>query len=145
MKLNRAWVAIYVFVIFASGAVLGIYGHRFYEVSSVRADAPRNPDEFRRQYMAEMKARLKLSADQETKLSAILDETRARFRATRDSIEPQIQATRDGIEPDLQRIRDNQQKRIHAILNPEQQAEYDKIRAEREARMKKQGRQRQRP
>ena len=142
MRLNRAWVATYVIAIFASGAVLGFYAHRFYEVSSVSADAPRNPDEFRKQYMAEMKSRLKLSAQQETELSKILDETRAQFRATRDSIEPQLQAARDSIEPELQRLREAQQQRIRAILQSGQQAEYDKIRAERAQRIKQRDRRR---
>ena len=139
MKLNRALIAVYVIAIFASGAVMGFYGHRFYDVSSVSANAPRNPDEFRRQFMAEMKSRLKLSETQAKQLSGILDETRAKFRATRDSIEPQLQATRDAIEPELRRIRENQQERVHAILNPDQQAEYDKILAERAAHLKQQG------
>jgi hypothetical protein len=145
VKLNRGLVALYVIVIFASGAVMGFYSHRFYDVSSVSASAARNPDEFRRQYMAEMKSRLKLSQDQAAQLSAILDETRAQFRATRDSIEPQLQATRNTIEPQLQHLRENQQERIHAILSPDQQSEYDKIRAERAERMKKQGKQSPRP
>ena len=139
MKLNRVLVAIYVIAIFSSGAVMGFYVHRLNDVSSVSANGPRNPDEFRRQYMAEMKSRLKLTPDQATQLSIILDETRAQFRATRDSIEPQLQVTRDSIEPQLQRIREDQQERVHAILNPDQQAEYDKIRAERAARLKQQG------
>jgi len=139
VKLNRGLVAIYVIAIFASGVVMGMYGHRFYEVSSVSANAARNPEEFRRQYMAEMKSRLKLSPEQATQLSKILDETRAQFRATRESIEPQLQATRDTIEPQLQHLRESQQERVHAILSPEQQAEYDKIRAERAERLKRQG------
>lgn len=139
MKLNRGLVAIYVIAIFASGAVMGLYGHRFYEVSTVSANAARNPEQFRRQYMAEMKSRLNLSPEQASQLSKILDETRAQFRATRASIEPQLQATRDSIAPQLQRLREEQQEQVHAILSPEQQAEYDKVRAERAARSKQKG------
>jgi hypothetical protein len=128
VKLNRGLVAVYVIAIFVSGAVMGFYGHRFYEVSSVSANATRNPDEFRRQYMAEMKSRLKLTEEQATNLSTILDETRKQFRTTRASIEPE-----------LQRIRDDQQQRVHAILSADQRTEYDKIRAERAARLKQQG------
>jgi DNA anti-recombination protein RmuC len=138
VKLNRGLVAVYVVAIFVSGGVTGYYAHRFYDVSSVSANATRNPEEFRRQYMEEMKSRLKLTEQQATQLSSILDETRKQFRETRASIEPQLQTTRDSIEPQLQKIRDEQQTRVHAILNPQQQTEYDKIRAERLARMKQQ-------
>ncbi|MEQ1949049.1 MAG: hypothetical protein ABL995_17795 [Bryobacteraceae bacterium] len=138
MKLNRGLVAVYVIAIFISGAVTGYYGHRFYDVSAVSANATRNPEEFRRQYMEEMKSRLKLTEQQAKQLSAILDETRSQFRATRASIEPDLRTTRDRIEPQLQKIRDDQQRRVHEILNSDQQSEYDKIRAERDARRKQQ-------
>ncbi|MEQ1886535.1 MAG: hypothetical protein ABL967_15830 [Bryobacteraceae bacterium] len=136
MKLNRGLVAIYVIAIFISGAVTGYYGHRFYDVSAVSANATRNPEEFRRQYIDEMKSRLKLTDQQAVQLSAILDETRSQFRTTRASIEPQLQDARDRIEPQLQRIREDQQRRVHAILSTGQQEEYDKILAERQARRK---------
>jgi hypothetical protein len=94
----------------------------------VSADAPRNPEEFRKRYMEEMKSRLKLTADQVTKLSVILDETRARVRSTRESIEPEIR-----------QIRDEQQEKVHQILSADQRPEYDKMRQEREAEIKRRG------
>ena len=78
MKLSRAAIALYVSLVFASGAVLGVFGHRLYTVSSVSAKAVRNPEEFRKRTMAEMQTRLKLTDDQVLKLNAIMDETRAR-------------------------------------------------------------------
>src|SRR4051812_11925250 len=109
MTLSRWKVALYVGLVFLSGAVLGAFLHRLYTVSAVSANAPRNPEEFRRRYMEEMKSRLKLTSDQVTALSTILDETRTRVRATRDSIEP-----------DIQKIRDEQQAKVHEILRPDQ-------------------------
>jgi DNA primase len=128
MKLTRWTIALYFGLVFICGGVLGAYGHRLYTVSSVNASAPRNPEEFRKRYMAEMKSRLKLSDDQVTQLSAILDDTRAHFRAARQSIEPE-----------MQKIRDEQQQRISEMLSPEQRTEWGKMRAEREAQIKQRG------
>jgi Spy/CpxP family protein refolding chaperone len=128
MTFSRWKIALYVGLVFVSGAVLGAFSHRLYTVSGVSANSPRNPEEFRKRYMEEMKSRLKLTADQVTQLSAILDETRARVHSTRESIEPEIR-----------KIRDEQQEKIHQILAADQRPEYDKMRQEREAEIKRRG------
>lgn len=128
MTLSRWKITLYVGLVFVSGALLGAFSHRLYTVSGVSANAPRNPEEFRKRYMEEMKSRLKLTADQVTKLSVILDETRARVRSTRESIEPEIR-----------KIRDEQQEKVHQILSADQRPEYDKMRQEREAEIKRNG------
>ncbi len=107
---------------------MGAFSHRLYTVSGVSANAPRNPEEFRRRYMEEMKTRLKLTPDQVTQLSAILDETRSRVRSTRESIEPEIR-----------KIREEQQEKVHHILSAEQRPEYDQMRKEREAEIQRRG------
>jgi hypothetical protein len=122
VKLSRWTIALYVGLVFASGAVVGAFGHRFVDVSAVSANARRNPEEFRKRFNAEMKSRLNLTSDQMTKLSAVLDSTRAEFRRTRDSIEPA-----------LADIREEQHRRILEILEPSQRDEYEKMRREREA------------
>ena len=128
MKLSRWTVALYVGIVFASGAVVGAYGHRFIDVTAVSASARRNPEEFRKRFTAEMKSRLNLTNDQVTKLGAVLDVTQAEFRTTRDSIVPA-----------LGKIREEQHRRILAILEPAQQAEYEKMRQEREASTRQEG------
>jgi len=75
-----------------------------------------------------MKSRLKLTADQVTQLSAILDETRSRVRSTRESIEPEIR-----------KIREEQQEKVHHILSAGQRPEYDQMRKEREAEIQRRG------
>ena len=115
MKLSRWTIALYVGLVFASGVVVGAFGHRFTDVSAVSANARRNPEEFRKRFTAEM-------------LNEVLESTRAEFRTTRDSIEPA-----------LGKIRDEQHQRILAILNAGQQAEYEKMRQEREAHAKQSG------
>jgi hypothetical protein len=128
MKLSRSTVALYVGLVFASGAVVGAYAHRFIDVTGVSANARSSPEEFRKRFTAEMKSRLKMTDDQMQQLSAVLDSTRVEFHATRDSIEPA-----------LAKIREEQHQRILAILQPVQQAEYEKMRQEREARARQEG------
>jgi len=128
MKLTRWTIALYMGLVFVCGGVVGAYAHRLYTVSTVSASTnPRNPDEFRKRFMADLQARLKLSDDQLSKLGGILDDTRMRFRATRATIEPE-----------MRKIREDQQRAISALLSPEQEAEWQKMMAERRSRQGKQ-------
>lgn len=124
MRLTRWTVALYMALVFACGAVVGAFGHRLYTVSGVSANVTqRNPEEFRKRFMADMKDRLQLNDDQAAKLGVIMDETRARFRQVRDKFEPE-----------MQKIRDDQRQRISELLSPSQQAEWHKIIEERQRR-----------
>lgn len=122
MKATRWTVALYMALVFVCGGVVGAFAHRLYTVSGVSANAgQRNPEEFRKRFMADLKSRLQLNDDQAAKLEAILDETGMRVRATRDTIEPE-----------LKKIRDDQRQRISDLLSPSQQAEWQKINDERQ-------------
>ena len=122
MKLTRWTIALYMGLVFVCGGVVGAFGHRLYTVSGVSANAgPRNPEEFRKKFLADTKARLQLTDTQVTRMSVILDDTRKQFRETRDSIEPQ-----------MKKIREEQQRRFAEIFSPAQQAEWQKISEERE-------------
>ena len=123
MKLSRLTLALYVGLVFASGVLVGFYGHRFIDVTEVSANARRNPEEFRKRFIAEMKSRLKLTNDQSTQLNDVLDSTHIEFQNTRDSIEPA-----------LAKIREQQHQRILEILKSDQVAEYEKMRRERDER-----------
>ncbi len=121
MRLTRWTIALYMGLVFVCGGVVGAFAHRLYTVSTVSANAgQRNPEEFRKRYLAELKTRLNLNDDQLTKLNTILDETRTQFRATRAVIEPE-----------MRKIREDQQQKISALLSPEQQTEWQKIQEER--------------
>ena len=128
MRLSRWTIALYMGLVFLCGGVVGAFGHRLYMMQTVSANARRSPEEFRKRYMAEMQSRLKLSQAQNSKLETILDDTRARFRATRDSINPE-----------MEKIREDQQRQIREILSAEQATEYEKMRQERDAEMKRRG------
>jgi len=122
MKSTRWTVALYMALVFICGGVVGAFAHRLYTVSGVSANVgQRNPEEFRKRFMADLKSRLQLSDEQAAKLGAIMDETRMRVRATRDTIEPE-----------LRKIRDDQRQRISELLSPSQRVEWQKINEERQ-------------
>ena len=121
MRLSRLAIAFYVGLVFASGAVLGAFGHRLYTVSSVNAKQKRNPEEFRKKVVAEYQSRLKLTDEQVAKLNANMDETRAR-----------VEETRQKMRPAYDKIHEEQWMKFHAVLTPEQQIEHEKMRKERQ-------------
>jgi hypothetical protein len=122
MKPTRWTVALYMALVFACGGVVGAFAYRLYTVSGVSANVgQRNPEEFRKRFMADLKSRLQLSDDQAAKLGVIMDDTRMRVRAARITIEPE-----------LEKIRDDQKQRISELLSPSQQMEWQKIVDERQ-------------
>jgi Spy/CpxP family protein refolding chaperone len=127
MKFSRATIALYVGLVFASGVVLGIFGHSLYAVSTTASSKGKNPEEFRKRVIAEYRSRLQLTDDQVTKLNAIMDETRAR-----------VEETRQKMHPAYQKIRAEQNEKIRQLLSAEQQAEFDKMHKEREDRDQRQ-------
>ena len=121
MRRSTLTTGLYLALLFLSGVAVGIFGHRLYTLNSVNASNPRNPEEFRRRYVAEMRNRLKLSDDQVARLGPILDETRQRHRELVDKHRPEFKA-----------IQDDQVQKIRGILTDSQQAEYTTMLAERE-------------
>ncbi len=118
MRRSRLNVALYVGLIFASGVLVGVFGHRLYMVKTVIA---KGPEEWRKQYMTDMQKRLNLRRDQVTQLNAVLDETRTRFHEVHEKSRPEMES-----------IKSQQQAKIRAILDEGQRAEYEKMRRERE-------------
>jgi len=122
MKLTRWTVALYMGVVFLCGGVAGAFGYHLYTVSTVSANvSARNPEAFRKRFLADMTVRLKLSGDQVSQMSAIMDQTRLRFRAARNTIEPE-----------MQKIREELRQQISGILSADQQVEWQKIVEERQ-------------
>jgi len=130
MNFSRKTIALYVGLVFASGAVLGVFGDRLYTVTTVTKakNAKPSPEEFRRGYLGFMQKRLTLTDTQVTKLGLILDETRARMNEVHERTIPE-----------QQEIQKSQSEKIRALLTPAQQTEYDIVVKERRERMKKAG------
>jgi hypothetical protein len=132
MKRTTRSTALYVTLVFLSGAIVGGFAHRLYMMNSVLASptAPK-PDDFRRKYLDEMHTRLGLSAEQLTQLSAILDSTKSRYHEVKAKWDKEAKAK---AKPELKAIQEDQIQKIKGILSETQQAEYDKLRIEREKR-----------
>ena len=113
--------ALYVVLVFLSGAVVGVFGDRLYTAKVVIANVNPKPADYRKQYVAEMTNRLKLSQEQVNQLGAILDDTRTKFHEEHDRSKQQ-----------LAQIHDEQVLKIHEILSPAQLPEYEKYRIERD-------------
>ncbi|MGI8989869.1 MAG: hypothetical protein ACR2I2_09825 [Bryobacteraceae bacterium] len=124
MRRSRLSTSLYLLLVFLSGSVVGVFGHRLYMANSVNASPlPRTPDQYKRKYLAEMRTRLKLDTSQVSRLSAIMDETRRRVREQHERSKPE-----------LERIQKEQHAKVSALLNGGQRAEYEKMVAERDKR-----------
>lgn len=126
MKRSNFAVLATLLLVFASGALVGVFGYRMYSTSPVSAKGQRpSPDEWRKRFVDEMQQRLDLNAEQLKQLDQILDYTRDRYRAARERMRPE-----------MKQIQDEQAEKIRAMLNEKQRSEYEKILEERERRMR---------
>lgn len=127
MKTGTLRLAFYCTVLFVSGMAVGALSHRYYvqDLVSAQAAPRRGPEQYRRDYMAEMTNRLRLTPEQTHQVEAILDDMRNKYRALREQQRPHEKA-----------LQEEQTSRIAALLTSEQQAEYERMRIEREERRK---------
>ncbi len=128
MRLSRLTIALYVGLIFASGAVLGVFGHSLYSVSTVKSNTTPTPEALRKKKLAEMQSRLKLTDEQFTKINSIYDETRARFHEVRHRMDPE-----------MEKIGKEQREKVRSVLSSDQQAEYEKMLKEQDEHQKQNG------
>jgi len=122
MKRGNLPIALYLFLVFVSGAVVGALAYRTYKPPTASSNSP-SPDAFRRQYLHEMQTRANLNDDQLQKLNAILDETRARFHDAREK-HNQI----------VKEIGSQQRDKVRVILTPEQLPKVEELWRERDLR-----------
>ncbi|MCU1339059.1 MAG: hypothetical protein JWO19_4640 [Bryobacterales bacterium] len=127
MNFSRKTIALYVGLVFVSGAVLGVFGDRLYTVTTVTKakNAKLSPEEYRRGYIGFMQKRLGLTEPQISKLGLILDETRARMNEIHERTVPE-----------QQEVQKEQTEKIRALLTPAQQTEYEVVLKERKERKK---------
>ena len=122
MPRTRLTAILYLVLVFASGILVGVASNRLYTVkASVKSNpAPRNIEELRTSYTAEMKRRVGVSDDQATAVAKILDNTKKKF----DDIRRQERPLRD-------RIQQEQVDEIRALLTDNQKTAFDAWREER--------------
>jgi hypothetical protein len=137
MPKSRLTAALYLSLVFLSGALVGGLSYRLYAVNSVSAitGSPRpTPEEARRRYMDSIRAKVNLDEQQVEQVNRILDETRAQFDQVRGKMHAESQA-----------IQNRQVEEITAILRDDQKPLYAAFREERERlRQEQRGRQRTR-
>jgi len=126
MNTNKAKAALFAVLLFGIGAAVGALGHRYYAATSVSAKTA-TAEDFRQKYISEMQTKLKLNQHQVDQLQVILDDTKAKFRAARESHHPE-----------MVKIKDDQLARVKALLSADQAKQYEAMVAEREQHAKEQ-------
>jgi len=121
--------------VFCSGLVVGVVGYRAYTAKVVISPRPGekkqpDPEEVRKQLIAQMTRDVNLDPDQVQKLGQVYDQTRERFHGVRKEYNDKSRA-----------IWDDQIQQIRSFLRPDQIVLYDKLRAKREAEREENGKQ----
>src|ERR1043166_10348615 len=130
MKRTTLSTALYVTLVFLSGALVGGFAHRLYMVNSVfSGPATPKPEDYRRKILEEMRARLSLTNEQVTQVNAIFDATKARVHEVKAKWDDEAKIK---AKPELKAITEDQAQKIKAIFSNSKGIEYDKFRAERE-------------
>ncbi len=126
MKRSGVSTWVYLILVFASGAALGVFSDHLYTTKTVLAKtvaSKNDPNEYRRKYMDEMRTRLKLDPRQISTLNQILDETNVQMHDLHEKYKPVMAS-----------IHNSQVSRVKGILTVSQLSEYQKMLDEREAR-----------
>ena len=110
---NRWQVRIAATIIFVLGFTAGILALNVYRGWGSRGGGPGNR-------MDELSERLKLTADQKTKVQEIFNDTREQLRAVRQETEPR-----------MDEIRRQADGRLQTVLTPEQWDRFQRLRDER--------------
>ena len=122
MPRTRLTVFFYLFLVFASGILVGSVSHRLYVTATASANTgPRTLPEFRKRYLAEMRQKVGVNDQQIASVIRILDETKQKF----DQLKAQEKPLHD-------RIQQEMIEAIRAELTDQQKIAYDQWRAERE-------------
>jgi len=124
MRHSKLIASLSALLLFSCGIVVGIAGYRYYEHTTVSA---KTSDDWRVQYMEEMRTRAKLTDRQLQMLNVILDQTKQDYRDMRERHKPEVLE-----------IKQNQIARVKSILTAEQIPAYEKLVEEREQRQKDQ-------
>ena len=88
----------------------------------------KNPEKFQQHMMQQFTSKLQLSAEQQQKISGILETTRAKIDTLRKETHPRFEEIRNATKDE-----------IRVLLTSEQQKKFDVMNAEMETRFKKHG------
>jgi|SRR5580692_8543210 peptidoglycan hydrolase CwlO-like protein len=122
MPRTRISIAIYLFLVFASGIMVGLVSYRLYATNTASANnTPRSMSEFRKRYLDGMRTKVGASEAQIAAITRELDETKRKY----DALAAEEQPLHD-------KIQQEHINEIKALLNDQQKVAYDNWRAERE-------------
>jgi hypothetical protein len=118
MNSNKTKAAVFAVLLFGLGAAVGALGHRYYAATEVSA---KTAEDYRHKYVSDMQSKLKLNQHQVDELQVILDDTKAKVRAVRESYHPE-----------MVKIKADQLTRVKSILSPDQAKQYEAMVVEHE-------------
>jgi predicted secreted Zn-dependent protease len=122
MPRSRLSIALYLFLVFASGILVGIVSFRLYSTNTASANnSPQSMSEYRKRYLDGMRTKVGVSEAQIVAITRELDQTKRKY----DALAAQEQPLHDKIQQD-------HIDEIKALLNDQQKIAYDNWRAERE-------------
>jgi hypothetical protein len=130
MPRTRISIALYLFLVFASGIMVGLVSYRLYAANTVIANSPKSMSEFRKRYLDGMRTKVGVSEAQIVAITRTLDETKQKY----DALAAQEQPLHDKIQQD-------HINEVKALLNDQQKIAYDNWRAERERAKQQQSKQ----
>jgi hypothetical protein len=117
-------------LLFFGGAAVGVLANRYYTTTTVSA---KTSETYRHRYVLEMESKLKLTTAQVKQLEVIMDDTKAKYKAVRDSYRPAI----------LQ-VKNQHVQEVKSILTAQQIPGYEQLLSERERRAREQDEQERR-
>jgi hypothetical protein len=117
-------------LLFFGGAAVGVLANRYYTTTTVSA---KTSETYRHRYVLEMESKLKLTTAQVKQLEVIMDDTKAKYKAVRDSYRPAI----------LQ-VKNEHVQEVKSILTAQQIPGYEQLLSERERRAREQDEQERR-
>jgi len=143
MPKSRLSAVLSLLLVFVSGGVLGAFTYRLYSLSPVQSgkDAgapPRklSPEEWRKKYVSDLTAAVKLDPEQIAALNGVLDRTRDEVEKLNGKMKPEHDAVNEKWHPDREAIHHHQVESIKSLLRPDQLPLFDAYRAERERQRK---------
>jgi hypothetical protein len=125
MKPWKLPIALYLFVVFISGAVVGALGYRTYKPPTASSNGRVSPEQWRRQYLQEIETRANLTPEQVNKVDAILEETSTRFHEARDKHNAIVK-----------QIGEEQRAKVRELLTPDQLPKAEQFWQDRDQRNK---------
>ena len=143
MPKSRLSAALSLLLVFLSGGVLGAFAYRLYSISPVHSGRdpgapPRkmSPEEWRKKYVSDLTAVVKLDPQQLAALNGVLDRTRDEVEKLNGKMKLEHDAVNEKWHPDREAIHHQQVESVKALLRPDQIPLYEAFRAERERQRK---------